>query len=623
MLDAPEGRKRLALPRVVDEILKGRGIITEHAQNEFLYPKLAQLKDPMSLLGMDVAIERMTEAFLRKEKICIYADFDLDGTSGLALLLKGLKGLGFENLSGYQPRRLKSGYGFHAEVVSELAEQGVSLIVTVDVGITAIAAATRARELGIDVIITDHHQPAETLPDALVVVNPNQSGCQSKLGYLSGAGVAFYLLRALRRGLDPLLSPEAKGWDLKSVLDYFTIATITDMVPLIEDNRVLIKHGLHQLAKTEHLGLRLLLDKLDLLGRPLTSQDVGIRFAPKLNALSRMDAEILPIDIMMADGLSEALVLVEKVIASNQNRIEIQLEADIEAQRLLQELEGKRGTNYVFLTSTKFHRGVIGLIANKISQKQQLPVFIGSIDQENQKVVGSARAPENSKSLLHILENLAPWMDRFGGHHAAAGFEFKLEKLKLIEEKFERTFQEIATQTLSSNEGSGGAPFLGLVAEAEISLHEMNPHFMKWYEFLGPFGANFEVPILKVTQVVVDSIRVLKEVHLKLRLEQTTCLSATSLNKGETDQLKSGQSKNDNSANQKEENIFFLEAMLFSASPRQIQELKAGVLLDVFIEPQWNYFAGRKTIQGILRGYQLVQQPVQLPERNEQLGGPQ
>jgi single-stranded-DNA-specific exonuclease len=387
--------------------------------------------------------------------------------------------------------------------------------------------------------------------------------------------------------LIPLLSPQAKSWDLKSVLDFFTIATITDMVPLIEDNRVLIKHGLHQLAKTEHLGLRLLLDKLDLLGRPLTSQDVGIRFAPKLNALSRMDAEILPIDIMMADGLSEALVLVEKVMASNQNRIEIQLEADIEAQRLLQELEGKRGTNYVFLTSTKFHRGVIGLIANKISQKQQLPVFIGSIDQENQKVVGSARAPENSKSLLHILENLAPWMDRFGGHHAAAGFEFKLEKLKLIEEKFEKTFQALELEAARLSTDPSLPKVLGFVSEAEIALSELTPHFMQWYEFLGPFGANFEVPVLKLNRVVVDSVRILKGSHIKLRLEQTLAVD---------------QNENRN----EHENAFYLEALLFSANPKQLQELKAGLILDAFIEPQWNYFGGRKTIQGILRAYSVI-----------------
>lgn len=574
----------MTIPRVVEEILSARGILTDGARNEFLYPKLSQLKDPLTLLGMGSAVERLIEAFRRQEKICIYADFDLDGTSGLALLLKGLKALGFDNLCGYQPRRLKSGYGFHAEVVSELAEQGVHLIITVDVGITALAAGTRARELGVDVIITDHHQPGEVLPEALVVINPNQKDCKSGLGYLSGAGVAFYLLRALRRGLDPLLSSQAKSWDLKTVLDFFTIATITDMVPLIEDNRVLIKHGLLQLAKTEHLGLRVLLDQLDLLGRPLTSQDVGIRFAPKLNALSRMDAEILPIDIMMAESLPEAVTLVGKVMASNQNRIEIQLEADNEAERLLQEIEAKKS---VFLTSPKFHRGVIGLIANKIAQKQQRPVFIGSVDVENQKIVGSARAPEGATSLLEILGHMAPWLDRFGGHHAAAGFEFKLDKLKIIEENFEKTFQALELEAARLSTDPSLPKVLGFVSEAEIALSELTPHFMQWYEFLGPFGANFEVPVLKLNRVVVDSVRILKGSHIKLRLEQTLAVD---------------QNENRN----EHENAFYLEALLFSANPKQLQELKAGLILDAFIEPQWNYFGGRKTIQGILRAYSVI-----------------
>lgn len=546
-------------PRLIENILLARGIISETERSQMMYPKLSELKDPMSILGMDVAVERISEAFLRQEKICIYADFDLDGTSGLALLWNGLKSLGFENVIGYQPRRLKSGYGFHAEVVDELSAQGVKLIITVDVGITAMKAAERARQLGVDVIITDHHQPSANLPDALVVINPNQKACTSGLGYLSGAGVALYLLRALRRGLEPLLTAEAKAWDMKSVLDFFTIATITDMVPLIGDNRVLIKHGLHQLAKTEHVGLRALLSELDLLGRPLTSQDVGIRFAPKLNALSRMDSEILPIDLMMAKDEIEAENLIERVMKSNENRIALQQEADSEAQRLLQSWSAK---NYIFLASEKFHRGVIGLVAQKLSQSYQVPVFIGSIDPINQKVVGSSRAPENTTSLVHTLSQLTEHLDRFGGHIAAAGFEFRLEKLELVDQKFISVFADKETSSKQAV----------LTYEVAAELQEIDSHFMKWYEFLGPFGVSFEIPLIKISKAEVESVRVLKGKHLKIKLRQNSAV---------------------------------LEALMFSALPKHIESIKPGSIVDLIIEPQWNYFAGKKTIQALVKDLKL------------------
>ena len=552
---------------LVEKILQARGFLSEIDRNQFLYPKLADLKDPFSMDGMKEAVERLADAHLRQEKICIYADFDLDGTSGLALMLNGLKSLGFENVIGYQPRRLKSGYGFHAEVVTELASQGVSLIITVDVGITANKAATKAKELGIDVIITDHHQPSSNLPDAFVIVNPNKKNCPSKLGYLSGAGVAFYLLRALKRGLDPVLSQTAKSWDMKSVLDFFTIATLTDMVPLIEDNRVLIKHGLHQLAKTEHVGLRALLDELDLLGRPLNSQDVGIRFAPKLNALSRMDSEILPIDLMMAKDEAEAVGLISRVMKNNETRIEMQQDADTEARLLLKSWTEK---DYIFLASEKFHRGVIGLIANKLSQEYQVPVFIGAIDIENEKIVGSSRAPENTTSLVEILGKLSDLMGRFGGHHAAAGFEFELAKLDQVKEKFIQVFENLESEVKQ----------MSLFYDAEADLGELNSQFMNWYEFMGPFGQSFEVPLLKLKNVKIESLRKLKGNHLKLRLEQSTMI--------------------DN-----EEKIFFIDALLFSPKPAQAEAIKAGAELDILAEPQWNYFGGKKSIQVLVRDFRI------------------
>ena len=274
-----------AWPRPLKELLLNRGFTNDQHVDTFFSPNIQNLKDPFLIMGMDKACERLTQALEKNEKICIYADFDLDGTSGCALLKKALLLLGYQNVMAYQPRRLKDGYGFHAHVVEDLKKQNVDLILTCDVGITAFKACEKANELGVDVIITDHHLPAGELPKALVVVNPNQTGDTSGLGYLSGAGVAFTLMRGLKRVLTDKKLGAPEKLNLKDLLDCFTIATLTDMVPLVEDNRVLVQMGLKSLAQTTRPGLAALLAALNLSGKTLTSSDVAIRFAPKLNAL--------------------------------------------------------------------------------------------------------------------------------------------------------------------------------------------------------------------------------------------------------------------------------------------------------------------------------------------------
>lgn len=350
-------------PDLISRVLASRGL-EQNQLDTLLNPKLSELKDPFLLKGMDIACERLVQAYLKNEKICIYADFDLDGTSGLAILKTGLERIGFKDVAYYQPRRLSEGYGFHAEAVEELKNLGISLIITVDVGITSFKAFEKARQLGVDVILTDHHLPADTLPDALVVVNPNQKACTSGLGYLCGAGVAFYLLRALKRSFFENPQLPKNEWDLKEVLEFFCIGTLTDMVPLVEDNRVLVKHGLVALAQTKKAGLRALLEALNLDGRELTSQDVAIRFSPKLNALSRMESEILPAQIYLETNDRKAQEMVEKVLTNNQTRQSLQSDAEAKA---LKALENWSEPDFVFVSSEFFHRGVIGLIAIKLT----------------------------------------------------------------------------------------------------------------------------------------------------------------------------------------------------------------------------------------------------------------
>lgn len=534
------------LPSLVKKFLAARGFQNFQEVQNWLNPKLADLKNPFSILGMTEATRRLVEAFKKQETIALYADFDLDGTPGLALLTDGLKQLGYKNIIPFQPKRLVDGYGFHPHLVQELHQQNVSLIVTIDVGITAFSAVEKAKELGVDVIITDHHQTAETLPEALAVVNPNRKDCQSGLGYLCGAGVAFYLLRALKRALlDEKLISESQ-LDLKSVLDCFCIGTLTDMVPLIEDNRILVKQGLLQLEKTKRPGLKMLLLELDLLGRPLTGQDVAIRFAPKLNALSRLELGMKPIDLFFVETESEAQKMVSTVLSNNSTRVQLQAEGDQEA---LEQMKTWPHKKFIFLSSAKFHRGVVGLIATKLAGLFNVPTFIGSVGEDGQ-VVGSGRLPPGSdQSLLAYFEAISTLLDRFGGHEAAAGFEFKISEQEKIIQGLADFFSQ---ETLSP---APRATYFDL----EAGLHEVNETLLRWFDVMGPFGQGFASPVFLIRNLNVLDIIELRGGHLRYRLAHK------------------------------------MEAIYFSPPP-EAKSFK-NQKIDILCELQWNYFAGAKKVQ--------------------------
>lgn len=546
------------MPLVVQEILQRRGVLTTQELENIVDPKLSSLRDPFSILGMSLAVSRLVQAFVSQEKICIYADFDLDGTSGLALLRDGLLGLGFKNIQYYQPKRLSEGYGFHPQALDELATQGVSLVVTVDVGITANQACKRAKELGIDVVLTDHHQPSDILPEAFVILNPNQKDCSSDLKYLCGAGVAFYLLRAVKRGLvDQALITEST-FDLRSVLDCLTIATVTDMVPIRDDNRTLVRSGLKVLAATSRPGLRALLESLGLAARPLSSQDVAIRFAPKLNALSRMELGLLPIDLYLITDMIQAAEAVKKVLKNNQTRVNLQMDGENEAFAALERwpYEG-----FSAVASASFHRGVVGLIATKLAQAKNQPAFVGSIDEEG-RVVGSARTgSDNEVSVLDALASCSACLDRFGGHHAAAGFELRLENWPKFLQSLNEHFINLG-KAESVRE---------IFYDAEIEPSSISESLLGWMDAIGPFGQGFSVPTLRLRQVKFSSFKEITGGHWKFVL-----------------QSQDGEKK--------------FEALWFSPpKSRKIEFEKFEGIYEILGEVQWNYFAGRKSVQILLK----------------------
>lgn len=548
-MESFEGMK---IPSAIRRLLQSRGILETGHLQKWINPKLGEMADPNKIIDMAKAVERIAKARQNQELICIYGDFDLDGSSGLAMLFEGFEKLGFQNLSRRQPLRLSEGYGFHTHIVEELAAKGVKVIVTVDVGISALAATQRANELGIDVIITDHHQPEPELPKALAVVNPNRKDCNSGLGYLCGTGVAFYLLRALKRKLLDLQLIDEKSLDLRALLDFFTIATLTDMVPLVEDNRPLVKAGLVQLANTQRAGLQLLLKELGLFGRPLTGQDVAIRFSPKLNALSRMERNILPIDIFLERDFARAAAMIHEVLDNNDERVARQQSGDEEAQR---QLKGWTESDFVFLFSDKFHRGVVGLIATKICNSMGVPTFIGSL--EGDQIVGSARLPGGHPvSLLKAMKAAEASLVRFGGHDSAAGFELSATQAKAFEGALSGFYKSL-------EQNQQGKELRSLKADTYLDLSEIEEELLHWIDRLGPYGQSFEVPKFLFKSMRLEGHRRLRGGHLKAKLEGRNSI----------------------------------ELLLFSPTEQQVVDFESQLPLELVGELQWNTFLKQKSIQ--------------------------
>ena len=549
-------------PRPLRSYFVSRGFQDDESLQLFLNENLQSLKDPFTIQGMQLACDRLAAAFLKQEKICIYADFDLDGTSGCALLKKGFDDLGFKHLVPFQPKRLKDGYGFHERIVNEMQAQGVSLIVTCDVGITAQKACARAKELGMDVIITDHHLPSGELPEAYVILNPNQGSDTSGLGYLSGAGVAFTLMRALKRHFTNFDLGKHKELNLKDLLDCFTIATLTDMVPLVGDNRVLIQAGLKALAQTKRPGLSALMSALGLSGKALTSADVAIRFAPKLNALSRLEGELLPLDLFLMTDFEKAQSVITQVLSQNQERVNLQAETLKEALRII---EDQKDQSCHVVVSDLFHRGIIGLIATSLSQQTQKPCFVASLDKEEKKLVGSCRRPEGFEvSLVEALESVSKNLLRFGGHSQAAGFEADADQIDNFSKGLEHFFQN-AEQKVSEVE-----------FDSAIKWQEINWDLVKFLNQLEPFGVGFEAPVFHLQNVDLKSYKTLKGGHLKFEVTRPHSNQTFS-------------------------------CLLFSPSPRQIEVVQHRGNLDLLFQVQVNEWKGRESLQLLIEDVREAQ----------------
>jgi single-stranded-DNA-specific exonuclease len=495
------------VPPLIARLLVLRGIGDPEEAARFLAPSLDHLHSPYGMMGMSAAVDRLSAALERREKMLIYGDYDVDGTVAIVVLKSAIDicGAAYGAPPGslcefHVPHRIHDGYGMKDDVIERAAGAGIRLVISVDTGIRAFAAAETARRLGLDLIVTDHHLPqAEGVPKAIAVLNPSQPGCGYPCKDLCGAGVAFKLAQAI-------LEKAGKARLLPSFLKLVAIATIADVVSLTGENRVFARIGLDGLREPANPGLKALMEVAEVShGHALTAGEVSFRLAPRLNAAGRMDVARMVIDLFDAHDPAVA-----REIARRLN--ELNLERQHEERRIVQEIEARlaadsalRDAPCMIIDGERWHKGVIGIAATRLLERYCRPVLV--ITREGDQAQGSARSVPGFH-MLDALESCAPLFTRFGGHAHAAGFALPCSRLPELRAALEARAREcLHPEDLAPS----------LTYDAQISADEITPELFAHLQDMEPFGLGNPEPVFVARGLrLMAAARVFKEKHLKL-----------------------------------------------------------------------------------------------------------
>ncbi len=490
------------LPDIIARFLYRRGIYTPEAADYHLNPVLKSLSDPWKMKDMDRAADRMVRAVLQRDRVAVFGDYDVDGVTSSALLYKFLKGLGLD-VEVYIPHR-EDGYGLSAKGINACASKGCRLLITVDCGITSNEEVLLARGLGIDIIITDHHEPSGSLPQAIAVLDPKRPDCHFPFKELAGVGVAFNLIRALRHRLYKM-----GYWDrrqvpnLKSYLDLVALGTVADVVPLLKDNRILVRAGLEVLSGSTRPGIRALKAVCGL-DSDVTSRDIAFRIGPRINAAGRMAHAYKAFRLLITESEADAMALADELDQLNQER---QAEEKLILREALAEIESLGERPAYVLAGHDWKRGIIGIVASRLVEQFCRPVVLLALDGD--VAYGSGRCPEGI-NLYECLCACADYLTSFGGHKAAAGMHLPVNSIQ----GFRKAFQEVASLTMEQN-----GVFPRLEIDGAVRIEELlDPEFCRLYAQLEPFGTGYPAPLLALQDFRVSSSRVVGSGHLKLTL---------------------------------------------------------------------------------------------------------
>ncbi|MDQ3169758.1 MAG: single-stranded-DNA-specific exonuclease RecJ [Acidobacteriota bacterium] len=495
----------LKIPPVVAQLLCLRGLADPETAHRFLQPSLDHLNDPFRLAGMEAAVERLLGAIARKERITIHGDYDVDGVTSTVIMRRALEMLGAD-VTHFIPERLTDGYGLQPATVERLHAAGARVIVSVDCGIRGAEAARKARDLGIDLIITDHHEPDTTLPDAFAIINPKRPDCTYPDKNLAGVGVALKLVQALcaKTGHDK--------W-VPAFVKIAAIGTLADVVPLVGENRVIAKLGLEMLSSGRHtVGLRSLLEASGLTNKTIDGFHVAFLMAPRINAAGRMSSPDIATRLLLAidEGqLAEARGLAQQLNDENTKRQAEEAEITAQAKKAVEGDPNVGAHNVLVVAGEGWHRGVIGIVASKLVDLFNKPAVVLSI--EGGTGHGSCRSIP-AFDMLGALERCADLFDRFGGHKQAAGLTIPAGNVP----EFRRRINDWADNALDPRD-----LMRRLRIDAALPLRSIDSHVIEALARLGPFGAANPKPVFHAGPVqIVNPLRTIKERHLKMSVRQ-------------------------------------------------------------------------------------------------------
>lgn len=490
----------LEIPPIIARILANRGIRTKEEARKFFNPEWDDLYDPFLMKGMEKAVDRIVRA-LDHERIFVFGDYDVDGITGVSMLYLFLKEQGAE-VTFYIPDRIQEGYGLSEIGVREAERKGATLMITVDCGITATHEVNLANQLGIDVIVTDHHEQGQNLPNALAILNPKQEGCPYPFKELAGVGVTFKLIQGLcqRLGLNEEYTQQ--------YLDLVALGSSADIVPLLDENRILVKFGLEKLNRLERPGIRALAEISGLLGKPISTGQVVFVLAPRINAVGRLGDAERAVHLLITDSEERARIIAHIHESENRNRKTLDEDTFLEAKEMIEQMPWQSFRALV-LSKQGWHPGIIGIVASRIVEQYNRPTILIALDED----IGKGSARSISSFDIHAgLKACETHLLGFGGHKYAAGLVIHAKEV----DRFREAFQKVAEEWIREEDL---LPRLWI--DAEIALPEITDRFVRLLNSFSPFGPQNMRPVFLARHLqVVGTPRVVGKNHLKFKVRQ-------------------------------------------------------------------------------------------------------
>jgi single-stranded-DNA-specific exonuclease len=489
---------------LIARIITNRGLEDPNEIHRFIYPKLTDLRDPFLMKNMTEAVQRTLDAINNHDKIIIYGDYDVDGITSIALVSDALRVLGAD-FDFYLPNRITQGYGLSHDGIDTCKSMGARLLISVDCGVSSVDEAAYAKDQGLDLIITDHHEPAEQLPKCVALLNPKRKDADYPFKDLAGVGVAFKFAQGLiHLAVERKMLP-VSAINIKEMLDLVALGTVADVVPLIDENRIFVKYGLRQINKTERIGLKEL-KAVASVAQDVNSSDIAFKLAPRLNAVGRLGDARHAVKLLTSEDEQEAFNLATMMEKNNRARQNIESEILEEAEEMIEESINLDTAKTIVLHSPKWHQGVIGIVASRIAKMYYKPALIIS-SMEGDTGKGSGRSIEEF-DLLDGLRQCGDLLDTYGGHRLAAGFQIKMAHF----DDFCRRLEQIASEKLSNETVQPK-----IIIDAEVQLPEMTISFIKDLDALEPFGNGNSRPVFCTRSLFLTwAPKIVGNNHLKL-----------------------------------------------------------------------------------------------------------